>query len=118
MRIHAGNFSTRLAAAQALQREVAGQIEAWNEETDPTPIAIHACRSKVASLEAALVTTQGLYELTGARSTANAYRLDRFWRSARTFSVHDPTDVKYLMVGSYELTGHLPPLMHSGQATL
>ena len=61
-------------------------------------------------MDAALTTTSGMHELTGARSTANTYRLDRFWRNARTFSVHDATDLKLLIVGTYELTGTIPPL--------
>ncbi len=110
VRIRVGDLSTRLAAAHALQREIACQVEAFEEGSDAAPLVVHAFRSKAASIEAALTTTSEIYELTGARSTSNTYRLNRFWRSARTFSVHDPTDVKYLAVGSYELTGQLPPL--------
>lgn len=51
-----------------------------------------------------------MHEVTGARSTSNAYRLDRFWRNARTFASHDPIDAKNVYVGMFEVTGELPPL--------
>jgi hypothetical protein len=46
-----------------------------------------------------------MFELTGARSTSNTYRLDRFWRNARTFSLHDPIMAKLAIIGGYDLTG-------------
>jgi alkylation response protein AidB-like acyl-CoA dehydrogenase len=111
LQLHVGEFSTKLAAAHALQREVARQIETFAAGQEMGPLLAHALRSKTASVDAALTTTAGMHELTGARSTANAYRLDRFWRNARTFSVHDATDVKLLLVGTYELTGKMPQLV-------
>ncbi|HZU67002.1 MAG TPA: acyl-CoA dehydrogenase family protein [Ktedonobacteraceae bacterium] len=110
MRLHVGEFSTKLAAAHALQREVAHLVETFEAGQDISGLLAHAMRSKVASVDAALTTTGGMHELTGARSTSNTYRLDRFWRNARTFSVHDATDLKLLMVGTYELTGTIPAL--------
>jgi alkylation response protein AidB-like acyl-CoA dehydrogenase len=97
--------------ALALQREAARQVATFAAGQEMGPLLTHALRSKAARVDAALTTTQGMHELTGARSTANTYRLDRFWRNARTFSVHDATDVKLLMVGIYELTGKAPQLL-------
>jgi alkylation response protein AidB-like acyl-CoA dehydrogenase len=111
IQLHVGDFSTKLAAAHALQREVARQIETFASGQELGALMVHAMRSKAASVDAALTTTQGIHELTGARSTANTYRLDRFWRNARTFSVHDATDVKLLLVGTFELTGKVPQLL-------
>ena len=111
IRLRVGEFSTKLAAAHALQREAARSVETFETGQEVGELIVHAMRSKAASVEAALTTTGGLHELTGARSTANTYRLDRFWRNARTFSVHDPTDLKLLIVGAYELTGKVPSLL-------
>ena len=110
IQLHVGEFSTRLASAHALQREVARSVETFEADMEFDALLAHAFRSKAASIDAALTTTGGMHDLTGARSTANTYRLDRFWRNARTFSVHDATDLKLLMVGMYELTGKIPPL--------
>lgn len=105
VRLRIGSLSTHLAAAHALQREVSRHVEQLNEGDDPDALIADALRAKVASIEAALKTTNELFELTGARSTSNAYRLDRFWRNARTFSVHDPSDAALLKIGGNALTG-------------
>ncbi|MFF3570619.1 hypothetical protein [Nocardia jiangxiensis] len=62
-------------------------------------------------MKAALEVTSGIFDLTGARSASNRYRFDRFWRNARTFSLHDPTDAKEVWVGDYHLTGAEPPMV-------
>jgi alkylation response protein AidB-like acyl-CoA dehydrogenase len=101
--LRVGDLSTILAAAHALQREVARQAEAFAEGSDIAALSTHASRAKIASINAALKVTGELHELTGARSTSNTYRLDRFWRDARTFSTLTPTDLRRLAVGEYEL---------------
>jgi alkylation response protein AidB-like acyl-CoA dehydrogenase len=112
LQLHVGDFSTKLAAAHALQREVARQVETFGgNPAEIGALIAHAMRSKAASVDAALTTTGGMHDLMGARSTANTYRLDRFWRNARTFSVHDATDHKLFIVGAYELTGQIPQLI-------
>lgn len=111
VQLHVGDYSTKLAAALALQREVAREVESAEADQEAGALTVQAMRSKAASVEAALTTTAGMHDLTGERSTANSYRLDRFWRNARTFSVHDATDLKLLIVGSYELTGKAPQLI-------
>ncbi|WP_405565423.1 hypothetical protein [Streptomyces sp. NBC_01180] len=50
-----------------------------------------------------------MHEVTGARSTSNTYRLDRYWRNARTFVSHDPIVAKNVYVGVFEVPGELPP---------
>jgi alkylation response protein AidB-like acyl-CoA dehydrogenase len=103
-----GEFSTRLAAAHALLSEVSRQIEQREEGTDLRLLITRAMRVQAACIDAAVKTTSEMFELTGARSTSNRYRLDRFWRNARTFSLHDPIEAKLTMIGGYELTGELP----------
>jgi alkylation response protein AidB-like acyl-CoA dehydrogenase len=110
VRWHIGGFSAKLAAARALQREAARMVEEYDGPDEGVPpIQVHAVRAKLACIDAALTVTSELHNLTGARSTANKYRLDRFWRNARTFSVHDSTDVKRIWVGGWDLAGEAPP---------
>jgi alkylation response protein AidB-like acyl-CoA dehydrogenase len=112
IQLHVGEFSTQLAAAHALQREGAHQVETFTGgPAEVGAVIANAMRAKAASVNASLATTGGMHDLTGARSTANTYRLDRFWRNARTFSVHDATDHKLYIVGAYELTGKIPQLI-------
>ncbi len=102
-----GEFSGRLAAAHALLHEASRQMEQTAEESDLRPLIAAAMRAHAVCLDAAVSTTNELFELTGARSTSNRYRLDRFWRNARTFSLHDPIEAKLILIGGYELTGEL-----------
>jgi alkylation response protein AidB-like acyl-CoA dehydrogenase len=85
-------------------------VEAYDGPDEGVPpIQVHAVRAKLACIDAALTVTGELHGITGARSTSNTYRLDRFWRNARTFSVHDSTDVKRMWVGGWDLAGEAPP---------
>ena len=73
-----------------------------------TRLAARALASKAASVRAASQVCDDLFEVCGARATANKYGLDRFWRNARTFACHDALDGKDIIVGAIELTGQLP----------
>jgi alkylation response protein AidB-like acyl-CoA dehydrogenase len=105
-----GEMSSELAAARALLLSVADELEAPELVTRPEEMAIKGFRAKVASTRAALDVTARIHDLTGARSTANRFRLDRFWRNARTFGSHDSIDAKNAFVGAFELAGALPAI--------
>lgn len=49
-----------------------------------------------------------IYELTGARASANSVGLDIFWRNLRTHSLHDPIAYKKREVGDYVLRNEVP----------
>ncbi|GAA2898551.1 acyl-CoA dehydrogenase family protein [Streptosporangium fragile] len=70
--------------------------------------AVAAYQSKVHSTEVALEVTSRIFELTGARSTARAYGLDRHWRNVRTHTLHDPAHHKLLEIGHFALNGRSP----------
>ncbi|OAH11915.1 acyl-CoA dehydrogenase family protein [Streptomyces jeddahensis] len=72
-------------------------------------IAATVAAAKVQSTKAALDITARILELTGARSTASAYGFDRFWRNARTHTLHDPVAYKLREVGDHFLNGAHPP---------
>jgi alkylation response protein AidB-like acyl-CoA dehydrogenase len=97
-----------LWAARALLLETARRGEQATPETDMTRLAARALASKAASVRAALQVCDDLFEVCGARATANKYGLDRFWRNARTFACHDALDGKDIIVGAIDLTGQLP----------
>jgi alkylation response protein AidB-like acyl-CoA dehydrogenase len=65
-------------------------------------------RSKYAINESVLEATGQLHRLAGGRATGNKYRLDRFWRNARTLTVHDSIDAKLQQIGAFELEGKPP----------
>jgi alkylation response protein AidB-like acyl-CoA dehydrogenase len=62
----------------------------------------------VVTTHTALDTTSTVFELTGARATAAGTGLDRFWRDARTLTLHDPVAYKATEVGDHLLTGSYP----------
>jgi alkylation response protein AidB-like acyl-CoA dehydrogenase len=108
-----GELSSRLAASRALLFATADHIEHSGHQEDADDIAaltVDGFRTKVACVEASLEAAAMVHEITGARATAGKFGLDRFWRNARTFASHDPVDAKNVYIGSYELTGDLPPI--------
>lgn len=70
-------------------------------------VAISA--AKVVATRVANHTTAKVFEFTGARSTGAGYGFDRFWRNARTLTLHDPVAYKAREVGAHFLSGDLPP---------
>ncbi|MGI5472991.1 acyl-CoA dehydrogenase family protein [Streptomyces sp. CA-132043] len=105
-----GALSSKLAASRALLHTAADQLETSEDGAEMDAVAIDCFRAKVAAVDASLEAAAGIHEVTGARSTSHAYRLDRYWRNARTFASHDPTDAKNVYIGGYELGNRLPPL--------
>jgi len=76
------------------------------EERAETAIVIST--AKIAASRAAIETTSKVFEFTGARSTAGKYSFDRFWRNARTLTLHDPISYKAREVGDHFLRGTPP----------
>ncbi|MCZ7486084.1 SfnB family sulfur acquisition oxidoreductase [Rhizobium rhizogenes] len=111
--IHAvGDVSIRVHAADALLAR-AGRIldiaTATPDEKTVAAASIAVAEVKSLGTEVAQLAATKLIELGGARSTLESYGLDRFWRNARTHSLHDPVRWKYHHIGNYYLNGVLPP---------
>ena len=75
---------------------------------DRGELALAIVEAKVAGTRAALDVTSRIFEALGARATAARFGFDRFWRNARTHTLHDPLDYKLRDLGDYALTGALP----------
>ncbi len=111
-----GEFFSELAAAETLVDRAGilleeaigkGQDLTW-EERGKASVAVLA--AKATAGRTALHVSQGIFEVTGARSAANrSLGLDRFWRNARTESLHSPLVYHLSNVGNYALNGTLPP---------
>lgn len=107
-----GEVKIRLDAADALlQRAAVSVDEATAHPTTETVAAasIAVASAKVASTEVSLLAASKLIELGGSRSTLAEFNLDRYWRNARTHTVHDPVRWKYRTIGNYWLNGINPP---------
>ncbi|MDO9395872.1 MAG: acyl-CoA dehydrogenase family protein [Herbiconiux sp.] len=71
-------------------------------------LAVEIAAGKVVSTSTVLEVTSRLFELTGARATGESYGFDRFWRNARTITLHDPVAYKAQEVGDFALQGRFP----------
>lgn len=71
--------------------------------------AVAIAEAKVVAHRASLRLGEELFELGGARSTHGDLALDRFWRNARTHTLHDPIDQKLASLGLWLTEGEFPP---------
>ncbi|RRO14215.1 monooxygenase [Saccharopolyspora rhizosphaerae] len=70
--------------------------------------AVLVSAAKQRAIDVGLEVANRVFELTGARATANSVGLDLHWRNLRTHSLHDPVAYKRVEVGRYTLLGELP----------
>lgn len=110
----AGELFAQVAAAEALQQRAAQSFQrGWERRDAITPqergaIAIDIAVAKAASARAALDVGSRIFDITGARATTARLGLDRFWRNARTHTLHDPLDHKLEEIGDFALNGVYP----------
>lgn len=107
-----GDLKIKLHAAEALLARSGRAVDAAvaNPTADTVAAAsIAVAKAKVLSTEIAILATNKLFELGGARSTLLKNNFDRHWRNARVHTVHDPVRWKYPIVGNYYLNQVLPP---------
>ncbi|MEX3650812.1 acyl-CoA dehydrogenase family protein, partial [Mycolicibacterium porcinum] len=65
--------------------------------------------AKVAAARAAVEAGSTLFEFGGTRSASASGNLSRYWRDARTHTLHDATRWKIRHIGNYTLSGTKPP---------
>lgn len=107
-----GDIGIKLDAATAFIAHAGRLVDAARAAPGEDAVAtasIAVAGVKVLTTEVALLATNTLFELAGARSTLIAANLDRHWRNARTHTLHDPVRWKYHVVGNYLLNGVNPP---------
>jgi alkylation response protein AidB-like acyl-CoA dehydrogenase len=109
-----GLLESKLLAAEALLREASEKVSAALDAPDEiTPahrgeLAVLLSATKAVAVDTGIEVTTKVFELTGGRSTARNFELDRFFRDLRTQSLHDPVAQKRLQVGAYVLRGEHP----------
>jgi alkylation response protein AidB-like acyl-CoA dehydrogenase len=109
-----GELVASVRAAGALTDDAARALgEAFDRgadlsEVDRAETAVTISAAKVVATRVVLETTATVFEYVGARGTASKYAFDRFWRNARTLTLHDPVVYKAREVGAHFLTGEHP----------
>ncbi|MDI9647619.1 acyl-CoA dehydrogenase family protein [Burkholderia cenocepacia] len=110
-----GDMRVRAVVAAALADRAANALEhAWARQDALTAderaeVALAVSEAKIVAQRAALDNGEALFDACGARATAASLGLDRFWRNARTHTLHDPLDYRLRDVGRFALTDALPP---------
>ena len=107
-----GELKIKLRAAEAVLDLAGDAIDEAIANTNELTVAeatLLVAEAKVLTTEIAILASNKLFELSGARSTLQDLNLDRHWRNARTHTLHDPVRWKYNVVGNYYLNGVLPP---------
>jgi alkylation response protein AidB-like acyl-CoA dehydrogenase len=105
-----GELTADLAAAYQLTMacgDLLDGFEAGNVTRTELAVAIYSAKSTAS--RAAVRATGDIYALMGTRAAARFSGLDRYWRNARTLSLHDPVDWKHAEIGRHVLTGWDPP---------
>jgi SfnB family sulfur acquisition oxidoreductase len=108
----AGELVVTVRGAQGLLEEAARQVDAARADlTADTAAAasVAVAVAKVAAVRASLEAASVLFDLGGTRSASASGNLSRYWRDARTHTLHDPTRWKVQHIGRYALTGTRPP---------
>lgn len=110
-----GEFLLTIAASRALLDRAGEELDqAWAREDALTAdergrLAVSVALAKVSSTRAALELSSGIFEVMGARATAAHSGFDRFWRNARTHTLHDPVEHKLKELGQFALLAEVPP---------
>ncbi|OAB49508.1 SfnB family sulfur acquisition oxidoreductase [Pseudomonas thivervalensis] len=110
-----GELAWRLQAAEAILRRAAHAVDRAVAEPSEERVAetsVIVGQAKVLSTEISLEASSRLLELGGTRSVSASQGLDRFWRNARTHTLHDPVRWKYHLVGN-QLLNDIKPQRHS-----
>lgn len=111
---HFGELWVKLRGAQALA-DIAGDLvqrhfALGNDMTAQArgEAAVAIAEAKVAAHQAVLDITSRLFDIAGARATQRRFGYDRFWRNARTHTLHDPVDYKIRDLGRWVLWSEFP----------
>jgi SfnB family sulfur acquisition oxidoreductase len=108
----AGELFVTVRGAQALLADAARCVDAARADLTADTAAsasVAVAVAKVAAVRASLEASTVLFELGGTRSASASGNLSRFWRDARTHTLHDATRWKVQHIGRYALTGTRPP---------
>jgi alkylation response protein AidB-like acyl-CoA dehydrogenase len=109
-----GEMFVQLEGARLLADAAGSALDAaWSKFEDVSAeergaAAVAIAVAKVATTRASLDVSTRIFDVMGARSTTAKLRLDRFFRNARTHTLHDPVDYKLKELGEWALSGKLP----------
>jgi SfnB family sulfur acquisition oxidoreductase len=113
-----GELALRVRAARALLGDAARALDearaalaadAPGAQALASEASVAVAAARAASSAAAVSVGSDILALGGARAASASRGLDRYWRDARTHTLHDPRRWKIQHLGNYELNGVEPP---------
>lgn len=104
VQINVAEMATGIVASRALVYRAAGLVQRADEGTGSPFEAMNAIyQAKTFATEMSVATGAKLFQICGARATSRRYGADRFWRDARTLSLHDNLDRQRGTIGRFVL---------------
>lgn len=109
-----GDIQAQTSAASLMADHAANLLQkAWLKgealtAEDRAEVAIAVFEAKVIAHRTSLFTTQEIFDVVGARGTHADLGFDRFWRNARTHTLHDPLDYKLQVLGQWAVYEQAP----------
>lgn len=103
-----GELWIAVEAARALVQRSAQRLDALTADSalpDVLDAFYAVAAAKTVSTDAALTVTSALIDIGGASSTRTTLGLDRYWRDARTHTVHDAVRWKPYAIGRRLISG-------------
>ncbi|MBS4206530.1 acyl-CoA dehydrogenase family protein [Bacillus sp. FJAT-50079] len=109
-----GEFYIKLQAAISLVEKANEKVDSiWHKDHQLTENERGNCALLTSSANAfagelALEVSNGIFAVMGARSATTSNGFDRFWRNARTHTLHNPVSYKKKNIGNWFLNGAYP----------
>jgi SfnB family sulfur acquisition oxidoreductase len=107
-----GELAVKVRAAEALLTEAGRAVDEARAHLDDASVgaaSIAVATAKAFADPVAVELGSAVFELGGTRSSLERLNLNRYWRNARTHTLHDPARWKTQHIGRYVLNGQLPP---------
>ncbi|ANY67258.1 hypothetical protein BBD42_12845 [Paenibacillus sp. BIHB 4019] len=105
--LRVGEMAAKLSSAQQLVVRGARLLQAVNvRQGDPElhrAVQAAASHAKIIATDTALDVTNAIFQIMGARSATRSCNFDRYYRNARTLTLHDPVDKQREAAGKHEL---------------
>lgn len=108
----AGDLELSVRSAEALLRTAADRIDHADDSATADSIAeaaLATAAAKVAAGRAARRAGAELFDFGGTRTASESANLTRFWRDARTHTLHDPERWKLQHLGRWAIERRRPP---------
>ncbi|MEU8794906.1 SfnB family sulfur acquisition oxidoreductase [Streptomyces sp. NPDC048643] len=107
-----GELALQVRASEALLGVAARALDAARDELTDASAAeasLAVAAAKAHTSATAVLVADALFEVSGTRAALASLNLHRYWRDARTHTLHDPARWKIQHLGRWVLNGTRPP---------